>query len=103
MRIHYLGAARTTTGSQYLLEVNRQRILLECGLYQGRRSDAMERNRNFTFDPASLNCAVLSHAHIDHVGNFPNLCKKGFSGNIYSTFATRDLSAIMLVDSAEVQ
>jgi len=103
MRIHYLGAARTTTGSMYLVEVNQQRILLECGLYQGRRSVAMERNRNFTFDPAKLDCAVVSHAHIDHVGNFPNLCKKGFTGNIYSTFATRDLAAIMLVDSAEIQ
>ncbi len=103
MRIHYLGAARTTTGSMYLLEVNRQRILLECGLYQGRREDAVERNRSFTFDPATIDCAVVSHAHIDHVGNFPNLCKKGFDGNIYSTFATRDLAAIMLADSAEVQ
>lgn len=103
MRIHYLGAARTTTGSMYLVEVNQQRILLECGLYQGRRSLAMEKNRNFTFDPAQLDCAVVSHAHIDHVGNFPNLCKRGFTGNIYSTFATRDLAAIMLVDSAEIQ
>ena len=103
MLIHYLGAARTTTGSMYLVEVNRQRILLECGLFQGRRSEAMERNREFTFDPASVNCAVVSHAHIDHVGNFPNLCKKGYAGNIYSTFATRDLAAIMLVDSAEIQ
>lgn len=103
MRIHHLGAARTTTGSMYLIEVNGQRILLECGLFQGRRTEALERNRNFTFDPAALHCAVLSHAHIDHVGNFPNLCRKGFTGNIYSTFATRDLAAIMLVDSAEIQ
>ena len=103
MRIQYLGATRTTTGSMYLVEVNQQRILLECGLFQGRRSEVMERNRRFTFDPARIDCAIASHAHIDHVGNFPNLCKQGFSGNIYSTFATRDLAAIMLVDSAEVQ
>ena len=103
MRIHYFGATRTTTGSMYLIEVNGQRLLLECGLFQGRREESIERNRNFPFDPAKVSCAVLSHAHIDHVGNFPNLCRKGFVGNIHCTFATRDLAAIMLEDSAEIQ
>ena len=103
MRVHYLGATRTTTGSMYLVEVNGSRILLECGLYQGHRDEAIERNRNFPFDPAKLDCVVLSHAHIDHCGNLPNLCRKGFRGNIYSTFATRDLAAVMLADSAEIQ
>jgi metallo-beta-lactamase family protein len=103
MRIHYFGATRTTTGSMYLIEVNGQQLLLECGLFQGRREESIERNRNFPFDPTKVSCAVLSHAHIDHAGNFPNLCRRGFAGNIYCTFATRDLSAIMLEDSAEIQ
>ncbi|HSH94323.1 MAG TPA: MBL fold metallo-hydrolase [Roseimicrobium sp.] len=103
MRIHFLGATRTTTGSMYLLEVNGARILLECGLYQGRRAESIERNEHFPFDPRSLDCAILSHAHIDHCGNFPNLCKQGFTGNIYCTFATRDLASIMLQDSASIQ
>jgi metallo-beta-lactamase family protein len=103
MRIHYLGATRTTTGSQYLLEINGSRILLECGLYQGPRVESIERNRTFRFDPASLNAVILSHAHIDHCGNLPNLCRLGFTGNTYSTYATRDLAGIMLEDSAEIQ
>jgi metallo-beta-lactamase family protein len=103
MRIQFLGATRTTTGSMFLIEVNQQQILLECGLYQGPRGESIERNRNFTFDPSKVSAAILSHAHIDHVGNFPNLCRNGFVGNIYCTFATRDLAAIMLEDSAEIQ
>ncbi|HMJ66871.1 MAG TPA: MBL fold metallo-hydrolase [Candidatus Binatia bacterium] len=103
MRIHFFGATRTTTGSMYLLEVNQQRILLECGLFQGRRDESMERNRNFPFDLTKLDAVVLSHAHIDHCGNLPNLCRQGYTGNIYCTFATRDLAAIMLEDSAGIQ
>jgi len=103
MRIHFHGATRTTTGSMYLLEVNGQRILLECGLYQGRRDESIERNSHFPFDPKTIDAAILSHAHIDHCGNFPNLCKQGFTGNIYATFATRDLASIMLEDSARIQ
>ncbi len=103
MRVHFFGATRTTTGSRYLIEVNNRRFLLECGLFQGKRGEAMERNRTFPFDPKSLDAVVLSHAHIDHCGNLPNLCRQGFEGNIYCTFATRDLCAIMLEDSAEIQ
>ena len=103
MRIHFLGATRTTTGSMYLLEINGRRLLLECGLYQGHRDESLERNRNFPFKPAELDAVILSHAHIDHCGNLPNLCKQGFEGNIYCTFATRDLAAIMLADSAQIQ
>ena len=103
MRIHFLGATRTTTGSMYLLEVSGRKLLLECGLFQGRREESIERNRHFPFDPKEVDGVVLSHAHIDHCGNLPNLCRQGFSGNIYCTFATRDLAAIMLEDSAEIQ
>jgi len=86
-----------------LLEVNGRRLLLECGLYQGHRDESIERNRNFPFDPKALDAVVLSHAHIDHCGNLPNLCRQGFNGSIYCTFATRDLASIMLADSAEIQ
>lgn len=103
MRIHYFGATRTTTGSMYLMEVNGTRLLLECGLFQGRRGESIERNRNFPFDPRQVDAVVLSHAHIDHCGNLPNLCVQGFDGNIHCTFATRDLASIMLEDSAEIQ
>ncbi len=103
MQIQFLGAARTTTGSMYLLELNGQRILLECGLYQGHRDEAIQRNCCFTFDPKTIDAVVLSHAHIDHCGNLPNLCKQGFTGSIFCTFATRDLASVMLEDSAAVQ
>lgn len=103
MKVHFFGATRTTTGSLYLLEVNGRRLVLECGLFQGRRGESIERNRRFPFDPKTVDAVILSHAHIDHCGNLPNLCCQGFEGNIYSTFATRDLASIMLEDSAEIQ
>ena len=104
MKLKFCGAAGTTTGSQHLLEVNGKKILLDCGLYQGSRSDAYEINCCFpNYDPSAVDIVVLSHAHIDHSGNLPNLCKKGFSGTIYSTHATRDLCQIMLRDSARIQ
>lgn len=104
MKLKFCGAAGTTTGSQHLLEVNGQKILLDCGLYQGRRDDAYEINCGFPhFKPEEVDAVVLSHAHIDHSGNLPNLTKNGFKGNIYATFATRDLCQIMLADSARIQ
>lgn len=103
MKITFHGAAETTTGSQHLLEVNGQRILLDCGLYQGHRKEAFERNRHFPFDPKALDTMVLSHAHIDHSGNLPNLVKQGYAGNIFATDATRDLCSVMLPDSAHIQ
>lgn len=104
MKLKFCGAAGTTTGSQHLLEVNGSRILLDCGLFQGSRKDAYDINCSFPhFDPASLGAVVLSHAHIDHSGNLPNLTKHGFGGNIYATDATRDLCQIMLADSARIQ
>ncbi len=103
MKIQFCGGARTVTGSQHLLMVNGHRILLECGLFQGRRSDTYERNFNFCFDPASINAMILSHAHIDHSGHIPNFVKNGFKGPIYATAATVDLCQIMLRDSAYLQ
>ncbi|MFC5051959.1 MBL fold metallo-hydrolase RNA specificity domain-containing protein [Rubritalea spongiae] len=104
MKLTFCGAAGTTTGSQHLLEVNGTKILLDCGLYQGRRHDAFEINKHFPyFDPKTIDAVVLSHAHIDHSGNLPNLTRSGFEGNIYATFATRDLCQIMLADSARIQ
>ena len=104
MKIHFCGAAGTTTGSQHLLEVNGSRILLDCGMYQGRREEAWHINKDFPyFSPADVDVVILSHAHIDHSGNLPNLVKKGFQGNVYSTYATRDLCQIMLADAARIQ
>ncbi|MFO7634949.1 MAG: MBL fold metallo-hydrolase [Caldilinea sp.] len=102
MRITFFGAAREVTGSMHLIEVNGRRVLLDCGLYQGRRADTYERNLHFPFDPATVDAVVLSHAHIDHSGNLPNLCKKGFSGNIWCTSATRNLCTYMLMDSGHI-
>jgi len=103
MRITFWGAARTVTGSMHLLEVNDTKILLDCGLYQGKRKLSYERNLNFPFPPKDIDALVLSHAHIDHSGNIPNLVRRGFRGNIYATHATRDLCAAMLEDSARIQ
>ncbi len=103
MKITFYGAARTVTGSQHLIEVNGKRILLDCGLYQGKRSEANHRNRELPFEAASVDVMVLSHAHIDHSGNIPNLVKSGYRGDIISTFATRDLCASMLLDSGHIQ
>ena len=103
MKLKFCGAAQTVTGSQHLLEINGRKILLDCGLFQGKRQDAYDINRNFLFDPAELHCIILSHAHIDHSGNLPSIYAKGFSGCIYATSATRDLCSIMLLDSAHIQ
>jgi metallo-beta-lactamase family protein len=103
MNVQFWGAARTVTGSMHLLTINGVRILLECGLYQGKRQESFERNRHLPFDPESVDILILSHAHIDHSGNIPNLVKSGFAGPIYCTFATRDLCAAMLRDSGHIQ
>ena len=103
MNITFHGAARTTTGSMHLLDINGRRVLLDCGLYQGRRKEAFERNRNLPFDVSGVDTVVLSHAHIDHSGNLPSLVKAGFRGKILATPPTRDLCDIMLRDSAYLQ
>jgi metallo-beta-lactamase family protein len=103
MKFQFHGAAQTVTGSQFTLTANGHTILFECGMFQGRRQEAFEKNRNFNFDPAAIEALVLSHAHIDHSGNIPNLVRKGFNGPIYATPPTVDLCRIMLKDSAYLQ
>jgi metallo-beta-lactamase family protein len=102
MRISFHGAAQTVTGSQHLLQVNGHQLLLECGLFQGSRQEAYQRNRNFPYAPAGVEAMILSHAHIDHSGNLPNLVKKGYRGPIYATPATAHLSNLMLLDSGSI-
>jgi len=103
MKLSFYGAARTVTGSKHLIEVNGTRILLDCGIFQGGRGDTYEENLNFPFDPKTIDILILSHAHIDHSGNIPNLVKQGFNGDIICTPATRDLCATMLPDSGFIQ
>ena len=103
MRITFNGAARTVTGSQHLLEINGKTIMLDCGLFQGKRKEAFERNRSESCQGKDIDCLVLSHAHIDHSGRIPCLVRNGFNGDIFCTSATRDLCAVMLMDSASIQ
>ncbi len=103
MDITFIGAARTVTGSLHLFEYNNQKFLLECGLYQGHREEAERINRTFPFKPKDIKAVILSHAHIDHSGNLPNLVKRGFRGPIYSTSATKDIASLLLLDSAKIQ
>lgn len=102
MKIHFYGAARTVTGSQHLLEINGKKLLLECGIFQGRRREFYSRNCCFPFDPKEIDAIILSHAHIDHSGNLPNLVKQGYDKQIYTTPPTADLASIMLRDSAHI-
>jgi metallo-beta-lactamase family protein len=103
LEIQFIGAAQTVTGSQHLIYVNGKKILLDCGLYQGRRKEAFEINRTFKYSPSEIDVLLLSHAHIDHSGKIPGLIKNGFKGHIYTTAATVDLCQIMLRDSAHLQ
>ncbi len=103
MQIQFWGAAKTVTGTMHLLTINDKRLLLDCGMFQGKREIANERNSQLPFDAKSIDACVLSHAHMDHSGTLPVLTKSGFDGHIYCTSATRDLSAVMLRDSAHIQ
>jgi metallo-beta-lactamase family protein len=103
MKVKFFGAARTVTGSQVQVCANKKTILIDCGMFQGRRQETYERNKNFLYDPAQVDQLLLSHSHIDHSGNIPNLVKKGFAGSIYATPAAIELCKIMLRDSAYLQ
>lgn len=97
------GAAQEVTGSMHMVHVDGAWIALDCGLFQGRRAEAEEKNRAWPLPPAEIAAVVVSHAHTDHTGRLPLLVKQGFSGPIYCTPATRDLCAFMLPDSAHIQ
>ena len=103
MRITFYGAAQTTTGSMHLVEANGKRILLDCGLYQGHRKEAFEKNRTLPIDPKTINYVILSHAHIDHSGNLPQLVRQGFRGRVFARQSTCELCDIMLRDSCFLQ
>jgi metallo-beta-lactamase family protein len=99
----FWGAAGGVSGSMHLVEVGNQKVLLDCGLHQGKREVARERNAHFPFHPDQIDACIVSHAHIDHCGNLPTLVRQGFTGPIYCTPPTRDLLHVMLADSAKIQ
>jgi metallo-beta-lactamase family protein len=103
VRLQFLGAAREVTGSAHLLQVAGRTILLDCGLFQGRRSEVASKNRRLPYEVGRLDALVLSHAHIDHAGRIPYLVAEGYRGDIHCTPATRDLCEVMLADSAHIQ
>ena len=103
MKVEFWGAAQTVTGSKHLIHFQGKRLLLDCGIYQGKRKVAFRKNRELPFDAASVDAVVLSHAHIDHSGNLPSLVRNGFKGPIFATTASRDLAVHMLLDSAKIQ
>lgn len=103
MKISFLGAVKSVTGSMHIIESNGTKVLLDCGLFQGKREESNRKNRSLPFDARDIERVVLSHAHIDHSGNLPGLVKHGYRNSIYSTFATRDLCVAMLEDSAYIQ
>jgi metallo-beta-lactamase family protein len=104
MKIAFHGAARTVTGSKHLLTLkNGKKILLDCGMFQGMGKDTDHLNRNFGFEPAEVDAMILSHAHIDHSGLIPKLVKDGYAGKIFCTPATKDLTIVLMYDSAEIQ
>jgi metallo-beta-lactamase family protein len=103
VHVTFIGAARTVTGSLHLLEYKKQKFLLECGMFQGHREEAERINSTFPFKPKDIRAVILSHAHIDHSGNLPNLVRRGFSGPIFCTSATKDIASLLLLDSAKIQ
>ncbi len=103
MRLRFLGAAHTVTGSSYLLETNDHKILIDCGMFQGSRRIRDMNYEEFQYNPAEIDCLLLTHAHVDHCGLIPKLCREGFRGPVYATKSTTELAMIMLPDSAHIQ
>ncbi len=103
MHIRFLGAAQSVTGSMHLLETDAGTILIDCGLFQGRREESRQKNTHLPAEAVAADALILTHAHIDHSGSIPTLVKRGFSGSVWATPATRDLCAYMLRDSARIQ
>ena len=103
MRLEFLGAAHTVTGSCYLLETNSHKIMIDCGMFQGSKRIRTLNYDAFRFNPAEVECVLLTHAHVDHCGLLPKLCREGFKGEIYATRVTCELASIMLPDSAHIQ
>ena len=103
MEITCVGAAGTVTGSKHLVRTSEGTVLLDCGLFQGRRRESIEENRTLGLVAGDVDAVILSHAHIDHSGALPILVKQGFKGSIFATPATQDLSIAMLKDAANIQ
>src|SRR3954447_27038975 len=103
LRLHFLGAATTVTGSQYLLETGRGKIVIDCGMFQGTPGERVRNQVPFAYDPADIDAMLLTHAHLDHCGQIPRLVNSGFRGPIYATPGTIELAALVLLDSGKLQ
>src|SRR5205809_7484649 len=103
MRLHFLGATRTVTGSQYLLETDQARVLIDCGMFQGSPNDVIRNRVPFAYAPGDVDAVLLTHAHLDHCGLIPHLSASGFKNPIYATKGSVDLTRLVLLDSAKLQ
>src|SRR5512134_1890687 len=103
MRVTFLGAAGTVTGSQYLLEASGQRVLIDCGLFQGYKQLRLRNWARLPYDPADIDAVVLTHAHLDHSGFLPRLVARGFRKSVYCTHGTLELCRVLLPDSGHIQ
>src|SRR5690349_15708816 len=103
MDLHFLGGATTVTGSQYLLETGRARVLIDCGMFQGSPNEAMRNRVPLAYDPADLDVMLLTHAHLDHCGLIPHVVKQGYRGRIIATAGTVELAGLVLLDSGKLQ